>query len=226
MAYDIADLFEHAVDYFPERVAVTCDDDQVTYAELEEQANRLAHHLADHGVAAGAHVGMCTRNRLQAIVTMLAVYKLRAALININYRYTANEIRYVLDNADVVALVHERTYSDRVAQALPGAATVKHVVVIDDESDLPFSGTAYEDALAGGRPDRDFEERSDDDHYLLYTGGTTGLPKGVIWRHEDVWRTLGGGINFVTGEPLEDEFAQAETGKISGGMVRLCLAPL
>ena len=226
MAYNIADLFEHAVDYFPERLAVACGDDEATYAELEEQANRLAHHLADHGVGAGSHVGMCTRNRLQAVVTMLAVYKLRAALINVNYRYTANEIRYVLENADVVALVHERMYADRIAQALPGAPTVKHVVVIEDESDLDFTGTAYLDALATGSPDRDFEERSGDDQYLLYTGGTTGMPKGVIWRHEDVWRTLGGGINFVTGEPLDSEFAQAEMGKVTGGMVRLCLAPL
>src|SRR5689334_23375092 len=67
MAYNIADLFEHAVDYFPDRLAVACGDDEVTYAELEEQANRLAHHLADHGVTAGSHVGMCTRNRLQSI---------------------------------------------------------------------------------------------------------------------------------------------------------------
>jgi acyl-CoA synthetase (AMP-forming)/AMP-acid ligase II len=226
VSYNIADLFEHAVDFFPDRLAVACGDEEVTYAELEEQANRLAHHLADHGVAAGSHVAMCTRNRLQAIVTMLAVYKLRAALINVNYRYTASEIRYVLDNADVVALVHERVYSDRVTEALPGAPSVKHVVVLDDESDLAFTGTSYDEALASGRPERDFEERSNDDHYLLYTGGTTGMPKGVIWRHEDVWRTLGGGINFMTGEPLESEFAQAEMGKVTGGMVRLCLAPL
>jgi 3-oxocholest-4-en-26-oate---CoA ligase len=227
VAFNIADLFEHAVDYFPDRLAVACGDDEATYAELEEQANRLAHHLAEHGVTAGSHVGMCTRNRLQAVVTMLAVYKLRAALVNVNYRYTANEIKYVLDNADVVALVHERMYSDRVAAALgSGAPSVKHVVVIEDESELPFEGTAYQDALAGSRPDRDFEERSGDDLYLLYTGGTTGMPKGVMWRHEDVWRTLGGGINFVTGEPLESEYEQAEMGKVTGGMVRLCLAPL
>jgi 3-oxocholest-4-en-26-oate---CoA ligase len=227
VAFNIADLFEHAVDHFPDRLAVACGDDEATYAELEEQANRLAHHLAEHGVTAGSHVGMCTRNRLQAVVTMLAVYKLRAALVNVNYRYTANEIKYVLDNADVVALVHERMYSDRVAAALgSGAPSVKHVVVIEDESELPFDGTAYQDALAGSRPDRDFEERSGDDLYLLYTGGTTGMPKGVMWRHEDVWRTLGGGINFVTGEPLESEYEQAEMGKVTGGMVRLCLAPL
>jgi acyl-CoA synthetase (AMP-forming)/AMP-acid ligase II len=226
VSYNIADLFEHAVDNFPDRLAVACGDDEATYAQLEEQANRLAHHLADHGVTAGDHVGMCTRNRLQAIVTMLAVYKLRAALINVNFRYTANEIRYVLDNADVVALVHERSFADRVAEALPGAPSVKHVVVIDDESDQLFTGTSFSEALATGRPERDFEERSGDDHYLLYTGGTTGMPKGVIWRHEDVWRTLGGGINFMTGEPLENEYVQAELGKVTGGMVRLCLAPL
>jgi acyl-CoA synthetase (AMP-forming)/AMP-acid ligase II len=226
MAYNIADLFEHAVDLYPERLAVACGDDEVSYAGLEERANRLAHHLAAHGVGAGSHVGMCTRNRVQAIETMLAVYKLRAALINVNYRYTANEIRYVLDNADVVALVHERQFADRVEDALPSAPQVKHVVVIDDGSDVAFTGLEYEAALAEGDPHREFEERSSDDRYLLYTGGTTGQPKGVIWRHEDVWRTLGGGINFVTGEPMPDEWAQAESGKVTGGLVRLCLAPL
>ena len=110
---------------------------------------------------------------------------------------------------------------------MPGAPSVVHTVVIDDESDLPFTGASYDEALASSRSDRDFSERSDDDHYLLYTGGTTrSMPKGVIWRHEDVWRTLGGGINFMTGEPLESEWAQAEMGKVTGGLRRLCLAPL
>jgi acyl-CoA synthetase (AMP-forming)/AMP-acid ligase II len=226
VAYNIADLVEHGIDYFPERVAVACGDEQITYAELEEQANRLAHHLANHGVGAGSHVGMCTRNRLQSIVTMVAVYKLRAALININFRYTAKEMQYVLDNADVVAVVHEKMYSDRISDALPGAPTVKHTVVIDDESEGSIIGTSWDEALASGSPERDFEPRSGDDLYILYTGGTTGMPKGVIWRHEDVWRTLGGGINFMTGEPLENEFVQAELGKVTGGLTRLCLAPL
>ncbi len=228
MAYNIADLFEHAVDYFPDRLAVACGDDEVTYAELEERANRLAHHLADHGVGAGSHVGMCTRNRLEAIVTMLAVYKLRAALINVNYRYTANEIQLRAGQR------RRRRAGARAAVRRPGrrgAARARRRsstrVVIEDESDLSFTG----DVLRArrwrpGRPERDFEERSGDDLYLLYTGGTTGMPKGVMWRHEDVWRTLGGGINFMTGEPLESEFAQAEMGKVTGGMVRLCLAPL
>ena len=226
MALNIADLFEHAADAFPERLAVACGDGERTYAQLEERANRLAHHLQAHGVGAGSHVALCTRNSIEAIETMLATYKLRAALINVNYRYTGTEIQYVLDNADVVALVHDQEFSPQVGEALPGAATVKHVVVVADDSGAQGTGVDYETAVAEGAPDRDFEERSPDDLYILYTGGTTGQPKGVLWRHEDVWRTLGGGVNFVTGELLPDEFAQMEMGKVTGGMVRLCLAPL
>ena len=226
MALNIADLLEHAVDLFPDRIAVACGEQQVTYAELEERANRLAHHLAAHGVGAGSHVGLCTRNSIEAIEAMVAVYKLRAVIINVNYRYTAAEIKYVLDNADVVALVHDRQYSDRIAAVLVETPQLEHVVVIDDGSQQDFDGVAFADALADGSPERDFAERSADDLYILYTGGTTGVPKGVMWRHEDIWRSLGGGINFVTGEPLPDEWAQSESGKITGGLVRLCIAPL
>jgi acyl-CoA synthetase (AMP-forming)/AMP-acid ligase II len=226
MAYNIADLFEHAVDLFPDRTALACGDDERSYAELEARANRLAHHLAANGVGTGSHVGMCTRNRVEAIETMLAVYKLRAVLINVNFRYTAHEIRYVLDNADVVALVHERQFAAQVEEAVKDVPGVTHVLTIEDGSDVPFTGVAFESAAGAGEAARNFEERTGDDRYILYTGGTTGMPKGVIWRHEDVWRTLGGGINFLTGEPLESEWAQAEAGKVTGGMVRLCLAPL
>lgn len=225
MAYNIADLFEHAVDAVPERLAVACGDEELTFAQLEQRANRLAHYLAAQGVGPGSHVGMCTRNRIEAIETMLAVYKLRAVLININFRYTAKEVRYLLDNADVVAVVHERTFAPAVDVAVPGSQ-VRFTVAMDDGSDTGFAGTAYEDALMQGDPARDFEQRSGEDLYILYTGGTTGYPKGVMWRHEDVWRTLGGGVDFMTGEPLENEFVQSQKAKEGNGLVRLCLAPL
>ena len=226
MAFNIADLFEHAVDAFPDRKAVACGDDRRSFAELEARANRLAHHLAAQGVGAGSHVGMCLRNRIEAIETMLAVYKLRAVLINVNFRYTAKEMRYVLENADVVAVVHERQFAPQVEQAADGLPLVTHLLAVEDGSGIPFAGAEYEPALAAASAERDFGERSGDDLYILYTGGTTGMPKGVMWRHEDVWRTLGGGIDFLTGEPLPDEWAQSEAGKQSGGLTRLCLAPL
>lgn len=226
VALNIADLLEHAVDAVPERVAVVCGGRQVTFAQLEKRANRLAHHLAAHGVGPGSHIGVYSRNSIEALEVMFAAYKLRAIAVNVNYRYVHGELRYLFTNADLVALVHERRYSDRVAAVLPETPKLKHVVVVEDGSDTPYeTGVEYESALEGESDERDFGERSADDLYILYTGGTTGYPKGVLWRHEDIWRALGGGINFVTGEYVPDEWTLSEQGK-SGSLVRLPAAPL
>lgn len=226
MALNIADLFEHAVDAFPDRVAIACGDRSATFAELDGRANQLAHHLAERGVGRGDHIGFYSRNSIEAVETLLATYKLRAVPVNVNYRYVENELRYLFDNADLVAVVHERRYSDKVAAVLPGTPGVRHTVVIEDGADLPFDGVPYEDALGAHSTDRDFGARSPDDLYVLFTGGTTGFPKGVMWRHEDVWRVLGGGIDFYTGEYLADEWTQSRRGAESGGMTRLPCAPL
>ncbi|GID57171.1 acyl-CoA synthetase [Actinoplanes couchii] len=216
MAANIADLFEHAVDAFPDRVAVACGEREITYAELEETANRLAHFLQSRGVGKGAHVGLYAGNSIEAVVAMIAVYKLRAVVVNVNYRYVENELQYLFEDAGLVALIHDRAFSGRVA-------AVGHefrVTVV-----LPDDGSPWPEALTGD-PARDFGERAGDDVYLLYTGGTTGYPKGVIWRHEDVWRVLGGGIDFMSGVPVEDEWSQSRRGAEMPPMTRFCLAPL
>lgn len=222
MAANIADLFEHAVDAFSDRVAVACGEREITYAELEETANRLAHFLRGRGVGKGAHVGLYAGNSIEAVVAMIAVYKLRAVVVNVNYRYVENELQYLFEDAGLVALIHDRRFSARVAAVAP---SMRAFVALPDGSASDFPGVSYQEALEtpGGR---DFEERSGDDIYLLYTGGTTGYPKGVIWRHEDVWRVLGGGIDFMSGIPLEDEWAQTKRGAEMPPMTRFCLAPL
>ena len=231
MALNFADLFEHAVDACGERAAVACGDRLVTYRELEERANRLAHHLAGLGVGPGDHVGLYARNSLEAIETLIASCKLRAAAVNINYRYVENELQYMFADADLAALVYDRRLAPVVAAAAPAAPGLRGLVEIDDGSPPATAKTAapatgYDAALAAAEPDRDFPARSGDDVYIIYTGGTTGYPKGVLWRHEDIWRTLAGGIDFVTGEPLPDEWAQSRKGLDNGEFVKLCAAPL
>lgn len=229
VALNIADLVEHAIDLVPERVALASDGREVTYAQLEERANRLAHYLREQGVKPGDKVGIYSRNTIEAVEAMIAVFKIRAIMINVNYRYVENELQYIFDNSDMVALVHERRYSDKVANVLPNTPLVKTVVVVEDGTDVDFSaysGIEYEAALAQSNPERDFEDRSADDIYMLYTGGTTGHPKGVMWRHEDVWRVLGGGINFMTGEWVKDEWQLAKEGAENPGLVRYPIPPM
>jgi 3-oxocholest-4-en-26-oate---CoA ligase len=228
MALNIADLFEHAADAVPDRIAVICGDRQVTFRELDQRTNRLAHHLAGLGVGPGDHVGLYARNSIEALETLVATYKLRARTVNINYRYVENELRYMFTDADIVALVYDKEFAPLVSIVLPDSPQVRGAVVIGDLGDNggEVPGVPYDEALAAASPERDFGPRSNDDIYLLYTGGTTGYPKGVLWRQEDVWRTLGGGIDFVTGEPLADEFVQSRTGAQKPGLVKLCIAPL
>src|SRR5215813_2993009 len=228
MALNIADLFEHAVDAFGDRLAVACGDRRVTYRELDECANRLAHHLAALGLGRDDHVGLYARNSIEAIETLIAAYKLRARAVNINYRYVEGELRYMVEDADLVALVYDRQFAPLVSAVLPDAPGVRGAVVIDDGAAASTSviGTPYGEALASASPARDFGPRSGDDVYLIYTGGTTGYPKGVLWRHEDIWRTLGGGIDFITGEPLPDEWEQSKRGAAGNGLVKFCAAPL
>jgi len=232
VALNIADLAEHAIDAVPDRVALICGDDQITYGGLEEKANRLAHYLISRGVKKDDKVGLYCRNRIEIVIAMLGIVKAGAILVNVNYRYVEGELRYLFDNSDMVALVHERQYSERVANVLPDTPNVKTVLVIDDGSAVPketyqrYGGVEFYQAIAEGSPERDFRSRSADDIYLLYTGGTTGFPKGVMWRHEDIYRVLLGGTDFATGEFVADEYDHAKQAAAGPPMIRFPIPPM
>ncbi len=228
MAFNLADLAEHTADVVPDRTALICGDRTVTFGELEARANRLAHHLAAEGVGERDHVAIYSYNSIEYVEAMLAAYKLRAVPINVNYRYVTDELVYLFDNADVVAVVYQASFSLRIAEVEDQLPMLRHLVEIDDGTadPTPTGAVRYEDALAAQSPERDFGSRDDGDLYILYTGGTTGMPKGVMWRHEDVWRTLGGGIDFVTGERITDEFQLSRVAGEAEPPVGLVLAPL
>jgi len=229
VALNIADLAEHAIDAVPDRVALICGDEQLTYGQLEEKANRFAHYLLDQGVKKDDKVGLYCRNRIEIVIAMLGVVKAGAIAVNVNFRYVESELKYLFENSDMVALVHERQYSDRVANVLPETPLLKTILVVEDGSDADFQrygGVEFETALASASPERDFAPRSADDIYLLYTGGTTGFPKGVMWRHEDIYRVLFGGIDFATGEYVKDEYDHARQAVEKTPMVRYPIPPM
>ncbi len=106
MALNIADFFEHAVDVVPDRPIVMMGSRSVTYAELEAEANQLAHFLTSRGIGVGDHVGIYAKNSIEHVVALLAIFKIRAVAINVNYRYVEAELNYLFDNSDMVALIH------------------------------------------------------------------------------------------------------------------------
>lgn len=132
MAYTIGDLVEHSVDRVPNRVVLVQEDRSFTFRELEERANRLAHHLQSVGVGPGDKVAVYSRNTIEAVEAMVAIFKIRAVMVNVNFRYVSAELEYLLDNSDAVAVIHERRYSDVLEQTLPRTPGVRHCLVIED----------------------------------------------------------------------------------------------
>jgi 3-oxocholest-4-en-26-oate---CoA ligase len=195
--FNLADLFEQVVDHVPGREALVCGADRRTYEQLDERANRLAHGLAGNGVGAGDHVGLYLRTGTEHLEAMLACFKLRAVPVNVNPRYVVDELVYLCDDADLVGLVHDTELSDVVATVRASCDQLGWTVSL---------GAEYDRLASSGSPGRDFGARSADDHYVLYTGGTTGSPKGVVWRHEDIFfATMGGGN--PGGVPISDPAA-------------------
>ncbi|MGH2758056.1 MAG: acyl-CoA synthetase [Actinomycetota bacterium] len=189
--FNLADLFELVVDAAPDRESLIAGDRRLTYEELDDRANRLAHHLASIGVGEGDHVGLHLVNGTEYAEGMLAAFKIRAVPINVNFRYVADELKHLFTDADIVVNICNERFADRVEAIRDDLPKLRELIVAERD---------YEDVLAAQSSERDFGPRSGDDLYCAYTGGTTGLPKGVIWRHEDIFFAgMGGGDVFHAG---------------------------
>ncbi len=195
--FNIADMYELVADKVPSRDAIVCGEQRATFAQLEQRANQLAHYLAGRGVEAGDHVGLYLYNCNEYLEGMLACFKLRAVPINVNYRYVEEELSYIFENSNMVACIHNREFIPHINTIKSEVPGMKSFVSVEDGSDCDpalISAVEYESALDGQSSERDFEERSDDDLFILYTGGTTGMPKGVMWPHKSVFfAAMGGG---------------------------------
>ncbi len=204
MQFNLADLLEQVVDAVPDREALYAEGRRLSFREFDERANQLAHHFAANGIGLGDHVGCHMMNGTEYLETMYALFKIRAVPVNVNFRYVQEELRYLYDDADLVAVVFDSEFADKVSAVLPKVGTIKHLLAVGptEGCELPAGSELYEDALAAQPRHREgFPERSADDLFVIYTGGTTGMPKGVMWRQEDLFFAgMGGG--YPAGEPL------------------------
>ncbi|MEX2225024.1 MAG: acyl-CoA synthetase [Dehalococcoidia bacterium] len=228
MQYNLADLFECVAKTVPDRLALVCGDRRLTFKQLDERANRAAHMLLDAGVKQGYHIGLYLYNGTEYVEAALAAYKIRAVPVNINFRYVEEELRYLFTDADLTGVVYSREFAPRLAAVAPSTPMLRTFVQVDDRSGADPSGLNaidYESTLAEESDLQDFGERSGDDLYLIYTGGTTGMPKGVMWRQEDVF--FGGlqGGN-VGGAPIERPEQIGEIVASREGPTMIPVAPL
>jgi acyl-CoA synthetase (AMP-forming)/AMP-acid ligase II len=222
---NIADIFETVVATVPDQPALIVrsgdghDEVRLSFAELDTRVNRLAHALAALGIGEGDHVGTHLYDGNQYVEATLAAFKLRAVPVNVNFRYVDEELTYLFDNADLKLVITEPDLEDRATRAAATLAWRCPVVVADKR---------YEEMLRdqpGTAPD--IGDRSPDDHYGLWTGGTTGMPKGVIWRQEDIYiSAIGGAGNPLIGvapvKNLDDVAARARKGSPLPGTLTLC----
>jgi 3-oxocholest-4-en-26-oate---CoA ligase len=209
----IADVLEAMTDVIPDRLAIVTADHEYTYAEIDDRSTRLANHLLSLGISPGEHVAVHSANRIEWVDAFYGCLKARAVPININYKYLRDELAYLYDNADCVAAIVAPEHVDALGELdLP---TLRHVVVLGDEYDAALAAASTE-RLAG---------RSPDDHYVLYTGGTTGNPKGVVWRNEDIIRAALNAGRF--GAPFDSvEQVAAEAAANESPMTLLACGPM
>jgi len=191
--WNLADLWETVADQIPDALAQQQGGRSFTWAEFNRRANGIAKVLLGSGAVEQDKVAQYLYNAPEYMESIFAAFKAGLAAVNTNYRYTADELVYLWDNADVIAVVFHGTFAEQIEHIRAEVPRIRTWLWVDDGSGpCPEWAIPYEDAAAAGTDDNVVGEwgRSGDHLLLLYTGGTTGMPKGVMWRQDDLFGVL------------------------------------
>ncbi|MBK9178767.1 MAG: acyl-CoA synthetase [Acidimicrobiales bacterium] len=226
--WNFADVYEAVAAAVPDRPCQIQGDRIVTWGSFDRRANALAADLLEAGLGRQSKVVAYLYNGPEYLEVYAAAFKAGLAPVNTNYRYGPDEIRYLFDNADAEAVVFHATFAPLLEQVRGELPSVRRWYVVADGEPEPDWAVPYEAVVAGGADRAEgLWGRSGDDLLLLYTGGTTGMPKGVMWRQDDLFNVLGTGGNALLGVPPAGSVAEiAERAATRQGPVVLSACPL
>ena len=234
MVWNYANLWESVAKATPERPALIHGDKTIAWKDFDRRANALAKVMVEAGVAKQSKVAAYLYNGPEYIETYFAAFKAGLVPFNTNYRYGGDELTYLFDNADAEVVVFHASFAEMADKVRGRLPKVKAWIAVGEPGHpVPAWALDY-DAIVAADVDH-FEApwgRSADDLLIMYTGGTTGMPKGVMWRQEDLFKALGGGANLLLGlgalERVEEAGERAKAMEASGAPLNITIpvAPL
>jgi acyl-CoA synthetase (AMP-forming)/AMP-acid ligase II len=202
--WNFASMWEAIADAQPHRPALVQGDRIRSWAEWDDRAARLAAAFREPGLSENGKVASYLYNSIEYMEGVFATWKCGGAPVNVNYRYLEEELVYLLTNSDTEILLFHGSLGEHVAKVAARVPTLRAFIQVDDGSPLIDGALRYEDLISSHDP-LPREEHSGDDLYILYTGGTTGMPKGVMWRNEDLFMSLVPYVYALAGEQLPDD---------------------